>query len=128
MPSDTPGASGGAAEQQFDWDALARYLAGEGTAEERESVRVWLANHQKTATALQALDRAVAAALKPTATVGIDVERALARVNAERAKDGPSRVLTFDRKTRGARPASRWMPIAAAAAAVLAVGTLLVRG
>jgi ferric-dicitrate binding protein FerR (iron transport regulator) len=110
-----------------NWDAIARYLAGEGSAEEQAAVRRWLADHPDDARVVGALD-GVLSRLKPDADFGrsIDVEAALASVNARRSRPelrvvrGPASRI----REVGAARRSRWMPYAAAAAAaaVLFVG------
>jgi transmembrane sensor len=132
--SDSPGASG--AEPQVDWDALARYLAGEGSAAERATIQQWLASHTADAKVVHALDDALGRVTpSPNAREGIDVEAALVAVNAKRAllDASPSsgrQVLTLDSngKRSGTSPATRWIPLAAAAVLVLAVGTVVWRG
>jgi transmembrane sensor len=131
--SDSPGASG--AEPQLDWDALARYLAGEGSAAERATIRQWLASHTADAKVVQALDDALGRVTpSPNAREGIDVEAALVAVNAKRAlldaSPSSGRLLTLDSngKRSGTSPATRWIPLAAAAILVLAVGTVVWRG
>lgn len=112
----------------MDWEALARYLAGESPVEEQEAVQRWLASHSGDAAMLAALDDALAGlTLGPDAEKGIDVDAALARVKARR--DDGLRVVPGNVR-RGA-PAPRrfgWMPLAAAAAVVLAAGALFWRG
>ena len=84
-----------------DWEAVARYLAGEGTAAEAEAVRRWLAEHPAERVFFDALSRAVA----PRAESGdedIDVEGALRRVRARR--DDPA---TRPPLVAGARGAGR---------------------
>jgi transmembrane sensor len=108
------------------WEAVARYLAGESPAAEREAVQAWLDQHPGESRALATLDDVLdRLALVPDATRGIDVEAALAKVNQQRAASVPkamARALEF-------RPrSSRWIPLAAAAALILAFGALLVRG
>ena len=84
MPSETP--SAGIAEPQIEWDAVARYLAGESAAGERESVERWLARQPADAKVIDAMDDALnALTLGEAATAGIDVEAALARVNTLRS-------------------------------------------
>lgn len=126
MSSETPGA--GSAEPQVDWDAVARYLAGESPAVERDVVQKWLANLPEDSKLIAALDDALhGLALGAEATKGIDVEAALAKVKARRAQDVPT-----GKGRRGTsypiRTFNRWPAIAAAAAVVIAVGTLLWRG
>lgn len=82
-----------------DWDALARYLAGESGADEARAVAAWLAEHPDDARLLTRLDahldatlgRAADAPLRsaPAADAPpIDVEGALARVRARRDGEG----------------------------------------
>lgn len=109
-----------------DWEAVARYFAGESTAAELEVVRRWLDAHPVEAAALNALGDATSQL--PNATPpDLDVEAALARVIERRdAAD----VMPIDRgrttrrpPSRTFAPARRWQPFAlAAAAAVLLVG------
>ena len=70
--------SGGTAPE---WALLARYLAGECSADEARVVADWLAANPADAELLRALD---AAATRPAPAVGapVDVEAALARVHA----------------------------------------------
>ena len=126
MSSETPGA--GSAEPQVDWDAVARYLAGESPAAERDVVQKWLATLPADSKLIAALDDALdGLALGADATKGIDVEAALAKVKARRGQDVPT-----GKGRPGAshpiRTFNRWPVIAAAAAVVIAVGTLVWRG
>jgi transmembrane sensor len=95
-----------AARQEPDWDAIARWLAGEATPEEAEAFRRELADHPARAAMVGALDDA--ARRLPRAEV--DVEAALASVMARR--DAPVIPL---------RPARRWAPVALRAAAIVVV-------
>lgn len=125
MSSNTPGA--GSAEPQMDWDAVARYLAGESPTAERDSVQRWLASAPANAKLISALDDALdGLTLGPAATAGIDVEAALATVKTRLASEpaDPNRVVAFPRRRA---PSRSWIPIAIAAALVLAAGTLVVR-
>ena len=130
MPSETPGA--GSAEPQTDWEALARYLAGESPAEEQAAVQRWLGSNPADARMIAALDDALGSlASGPNATTGINVEAALAKVNALRTTDGLRLVQgSASAMSRGLMhrgSASRWLPYAAAAALVIAIGTLVWR-
>lgn len=94
---------------QPDWDALARYHAGESSETERHTIERWLAEHPAEARLLSALDEATSEwTPAPLADDAIDVEAALARVNARRRQ--PAVVRLPVRRTA-------WM----AAAAVLVV-------
>lgn len=102
-----------------NWEAVARYLAGESPAEEQAAVRQWLASHPADAQMIAVLDDTLGrVSLAPGAESGIDVEAALAKVKAAGRADGrpATRVIPFAR-----RPIP-WVPIAAAAGVVLAVG------
>jgi transmembrane sensor len=67
----------------YPWESLARYLAGESSAEEQAMIRTWLAGEPTRAELLDALDRALhRAAFTPPA--GLDVEAALRAVTARR--------------------------------------------
>jgi transmembrane sensor len=109
-----------------DWDAIARYFAGESTPDEAAAVRRWLEAHPAEASALGSLNDATA--LLATATPpDLDVEAALKRVVERR--DAADVIPIGNRPTRrtpapATVPARRWQPMAlrVAAAAVLAVG------
>lgn len=60
-----------------DWDAIARYLAGESSASEAAAVRQWLDAHPTDARAIAALDAAVA---RHAPRQQVDVEAALRKV------------------------------------------------
>ena len=108
-----------------DWEALARYLAGESGPEERNAVRRWLDAHPADAQLLGLVDDAAREAR--AATLDVDVEGALAKVRAR--MDAPT-VLPL-RPRAPATPAQRWRVGAMsglAAAAVLAAGVALWRG
>lgn len=104
-----------------NWEAIARYLAGESPAEEQAAVRQWLAEHPADAKTVAALDDALGrVALGPTS--GIDVEAALARVKGRR--DQPE--LKVVRGGAKADPFQsrrvNWVPIVAAASVILVAG------
>lgn len=116
-----------------DWEALARYLAGESSAAESERIGRWLAEHKADAAFVAALDKAVAGlALREQAD--LDVDRALARVHEQLdsvSRDPalplrrPPRELRYSRRT-----ASTWRAaaiLAAAAAVVIAARLVLQR-
>src|SRR4051794_6822664 len=108
-PSNAPNASP-------NWDAIARFLAGESPAAEAETVRDWLATHP--------MDRELVERLGEMGEVplaDVDVEAALQSVHSRMtAEPGASR-LTVVRANGG-----RWRPsfvvpsLLAAAAAVFA--------
>ena len=114
-----PGSGGGAAP---DWEAIARYLAGESQPEEASVVEQWLEAHPRDRELVERLD--VEATIEPA---DVDVEAALARVHARMAEPLRSRVLSMP-------PARRplWQPLGvvgllAAAAVVGVVGTRQLR-
>lgn len=104
----------GMSSETTNWEAIARYLAGESSADEQAAVRRWLAEHPGEAKSISALDDALAGlTLGPDATKGIDIEAALASVNSRR---GEAKVIPM-------RPRwASWVPVAAAAGIVLAAG------
>jgi transmembrane sensor len=105
-----------------NWEAIARYLAGEGSAEEQASVREWLAAHPAESKTVAALDGVLNGLTMSASAPNIDVEAALARVKARR--DRPE--LTVARGGVKRAPFERrrfnWIPLVAAATIVLAVG------
>jgi transmembrane sensor len=111
--------------QTADWEALARYFAGESSEAESVAVRQWLDANPEEAAAFAALNDASGRLMQATPP-DLDVEAALRRVTERRhAAD----VIPIGSRRPAARPvlpvsaARRWqrfvMP--AAAAAVLAV-------
>ena len=124
---DSPGSS-------TDWEAFARYLAGESSDEESERIGEWLREHKADAAVVAALEKAIAGLALDTHG-DIDVDRALARVGERRdstAADAPM----FTRRPPGElhysrRKASTWRAaaiLAAAAAVVVAARLVLQRG
>jgi transmembrane sensor len=115
-----------------DWEAIARFFAGESTSEEAAVVRRWLEANPTQAAALAALGDASAKLVTAT-PADLDVEAALASVARRRdAGTGASAdVLPIDSRRPARRtaapatvPARRWQrfAISAAAAAVLLIG------
>ena len=126
MSSETPGA--GSPEQKVNWDAVARYLAGESPSLERDLVQKWLARIPADSQLIAALDDALQGVmLGPDTIAGIDVEAALARVKAQRSGDaGGGRARSVP--PFPSRTPNRWPAFAAAAALVVAIGALVWRG
>ncbi len=130
MPNQTPNLP--PPDDSADWEAIARYFAGESTPDEAEVVRRWLEAHPVEASALASLSDATTRCATATPP-GLDVEAALKRVNERRdaADVIPDRQPPASRaphlSERGA-PARRWQPFAlpAAAAAVLLIGGVAV--
>ena len=116
-----------------DWEALARYLAGESSPAESERVALWLAENPADADLVAALDKAMTS-LALRDAVDVDVEGALQRVAARR--DAPN--TPMKRQSRR-RPATRRTPqtitspwrmvtlLAAAAVIILAARAVLQR-
>src|SRR5678816_2886788 len=69
-----------------DWEAIARYFAGESTSDEAVVVRRWLEAHPTEAAALRALGDATADLSSATAP-DLDVEAALASVTRRRLSE-----------------------------------------
>jgi transmembrane sensor len=120
----TPGSSPSAPQPQADWEALARYLTGESSPEEAEAVRRWLAERPRDAEVVAALDRTIGR-LGVVQSSDVDVEGALARVNARRdAAD----VTPITAARRPAPSAVGWRVLVRAIAAVIvfavAIGVL----
>jgi transmembrane sensor len=85
----------GANAEDTDWDALARYLAGESSAEEAATMRRWLDARPERAELVAALQRSLASL--DVGTTDVDVEAALRSVHArikEQATGSPA--LTVD--------------------------------
>lgn len=70
----------GSATPDTDWEALARYLAGESPADEADAVRGWLAEDPARRAVLDALDRALTRGATPP-PANLDVDAALAAVH-----------------------------------------------
>src|SRR3954465_8206659 len=71
----------GSSIDPVDWDALARYLAGESSPEEAVAMRDWLAARPDRAELVAALDETIEGSLASDPP-DADVEAALARVRA----------------------------------------------
>jgi transmembrane sensor len=127
MPDPTPDA--GSPAEQIDWDALARYLAGEMSAHEAETMRRWLDARSDRAELVAAFDTSLGR-LAYRAPPDLDVEDALqrvrARMNEPEARPLPKAAASHSR-TLGP-PARRWSTTglrAAAAVGAIAIGTTL---
>src|SRR5438270_5228165 len=113
----TPNPSGA----PFDWEALARYLAGECSLDESERIARWLAAHPADSQLLASLDNAMSNLALRDAP-GVDVESALQRVIArrdaepEQAAPASPKVISFLRRT-----SSPWRLVTALAAAAAIV-------
>src|SRR5499427_4192725 len=123
MPNETPNPR----DDSADWDAIARYFAGECTPDEAAVIRRWLEAHPDEASALTSLNDATALLANAT-PADLDVEAALERVSQRR---DAAAVIPIGSRRPARRapagvtmPAGRWQPFAlsAAAAAVLLIG------
>lgn len=110
----------GSAPGNTDWEALARFLAGESPAEEVDAVRGWLSEHPDRQAVLDALDRAMTAGATPP-PADLDVDAALTRVH-RRMDELAVRPLRRPPSTETARRGWRSPVLGAAAAVLLAVG------
>jgi transmembrane sensor len=119
------GTEGPATREPEEWEALARYLAGESPPAEAEAVRAWLAADPARAGMVSELD-AVLDRAAAAAPADVDVEAALARVHA---RMGEPKVIPISTRRPAAAPArtSGWRSPALriAAAAVLMIGGAL---
>lgn len=112
-----------------DWEALARYLAGEARGEELERVRGWLAANPEDHRLAEALDR-LAGEVPVEAPAGLDVEAALRKT---KAAAGLAPVLSLEQgRARRAMAAARpwWQsPVwqVAAVLGVVAIGATVLR-
>lgn len=106
-----------------DWEAIARYFAGESAVEERAAVERWLNAHPSEAAALRALNGATDTLVR-AAPRDLDVEAALRRVNEKRNAADIVPIAGRRPPVRGLAPRRGWRAFAlpAAAAAVLVVG------
>lgn len=102
-----------------DWEAIARFLAGESSDDEAKSVQRWLEANPAEKDLVARLDAAVTT--DPPADV--DIEAALARVHARMGEGQQRPRLTID---RGHSP-SRWrtMTVGALLAAAAIVGMMV---
>ena len=112
-----PGSGEGAAP---DWEAIARYLAGESQPEEASVIEQWLEAHPRDRELVERLN--IEATIEPPAD--IDVEAALARVHARMAEPSPPRVLSMS-ATR--RPVWQPLGIIGFLAAAAVVGVVVTR-
>jgi transmembrane sensor len=126
MTDRTPDA--GSPTEQIDWDALARYLAGESSADEADAMRRWLDARGDRAALVAALERSVGR-LAYQAPKDLDVEGALRRVRARRDEPDvrvlPSRPAGVPRFVSRSPRWSAGGLRAAAVLAAIAVGTTL---
>jgi transmembrane sensor len=120
MHNDSPLSAGG--PNPPDWEAVARYLAGESSPEERASVDGWMERHPGDRAVVDRLD-AAAGAGAPEHDTGVDVEAALRTVHARMAADPDRATLSLVRgsRWRGRRSIVGITAVAAAAGVVALV-------
>jgi transmembrane sensor len=111
----TPPTQPTAASSRPSWEELGRYLAGESSPSEAESIRRWIETHPSDADVIAALDRATKGVSTGRA---IDVEAALRNVKTRAKAPAPSRFARFSGGLE---------TYAAAAAILLVAGLYLVR-
>jgi transmembrane sensor len=107
-----------------DWDAVARYLAEESSAEESERVRLWLDTHPTDKALVEHLS-----SIEPEEPADVDVEAALASVHARMEQRAAAPRLTLERgsgvaRGRARRPSAIAIALLATAATILGVVTL----
>jgi transmembrane sensor len=112
-----PGSGAGAAP---DWEAIARYLAGESQPEEASVIEQWLEAHPRDRELVERLN--VEATIEPPAD--IDVEAALARVHTRMTEPGRPRVLSM---SAARRPVWRPLGVIGLLAAAAVVGVVVTR-
>ena len=112
------------AADEVDWDALARYLAGESNVGEAESMRQWLAARPDREALVAKLDSLMTSRTY-RAPAGLDVESALRHVHEKMAAPVVVDLASRRRSQTFAAPPKSWLwpaLIGAAAVAVVAVG------
>ena len=116
----------------IDWEALARYLAGESSVAESERISRWLEEHKADAELVGALDKAMTSlALRDAGDV--DVDQALSRVAERRESPTADPAPPIRRPSRGPhysrRTTSPWRVVAilAAAAAIVIAARLVLQ-
>jgi len=107
-----------------DWDAIARYLAGESSAEEAAAVRGWLEANPMDR---ELVDRLNAAVVMEAAAADVDVEAALARVH-QRMNEQERPRLEVVRGNPAPRSKHRgWYVVGLAAAAAVVIAVVVKR-
>ena len=113
-----------------DWDAIARYRAGESVGDEARRIGAWLEANPADAEMLAALDDAIAGQVAPGNSAPIDVDAALRSVRARLHEQSAPGVIPFpvDRLAgRSRRARGRWIGAGAAIAAAAALVVMLTR-
>ncbi|HET9775462.1 MAG TPA: hypothetical protein VFP77_02715, partial [Gemmatimonadaceae bacterium] len=102
-----------------DWEAIARVLANEGTAEEAGRVRAWLAAHPLDRQLVERLDEAARPQM-----AGVDVEAALARTHQRMDRSAPPKLTVVRGKPQRTRRVIALSVLSLVAAAIVAVVAL----
>jgi len=113
-----PGSGAGAAP---DWEAIARYLAGESRPDEASVIEQWLEAHPRDRELVERLN--VEATIEPT---DVDVEAALARVHARMKEPEASRPRVLPMSS-ARRPLWQPLGIVGLLAAAAVVGVIVTR-
>jgi transmembrane sensor len=120
MSSDPPPLNQNSSANIPDWDAIARFLAGESSDDEAKSVAEWLEANPAEQDLVTRLD----AALRSDASSDVDVETALARVHA-RMQDRTDTAQRPRLTVTSNRAPTRWRTVTAggllAAAAIAGI-------
>src|SRR5438046_718767 len=112
-------------DEMPDWDAIARFRAGESTPDESAAIASWLQRHPSEARLLDELDRSIAPHLAgvPVSAEPIDVEAALRRVHGKIPTHAspvrPLRVSAASTRVGTGGRRVQWMIGGLAAAAVI---------
>jgi transmembrane sensor len=133
-PNESP--TSGPSRPDDDWDALARYFAGECAEPEATAIREWLAANPAEAARYAAIESAVRG-ISSELRANVDVEAALRSVTARldqnpRVVAGSSQHRVAPKRLSTSRSPGPWTRraplLAAAAIGTIALGTLVWRG
>jgi len=119
MTDDASRLPGAASAPRPDWDAIARFYAGESSPAEAVRIGEWLATNPDEQALLDGLDRAVDRAVND-----VDVEAALARVHARMGEPSAARPRLAIHRASSA-PRRRWQMAAGILAAAAVAGIAL---
>ncbi|HKG94105.1 MAG TPA: FecR domain-containing protein [Gemmatimonadaceae bacterium] len=120
MSDETSSTGPGTEGRSTDWEALARYLAGESTPDEAAAVREWLGAVPARAELVGTLERSVGR-LAYRAPAELDVEAALRRVHARMDEPVVHALPAANRGTAPAAPRGRPVRTLLRAAGVVAL-------
>jgi transmembrane sensor len=106
-----------------DWDAIARFLAGESNAGEAAVVRAWLEAHPEDRALVERID----AVSRPESSTDVDVEAALTRVHQRMGSPRPSLKLERGGAKVAPRPRGNAVVFVAGIVAAAAVAFMVTR-